>query len=163
MRLKCLAQGQYCHYQQNSRFEPGTSWLRVRGLIHWATTAPHTIHTALCFFLSSSDADGLTPLHCAADNAGWGPHNSFSDPRLTSTSNPLTIRYIRIMRTIDSGQIMILFCFIKWSYKSYTLRKKVRLRTLFVPYLEPSGKKVPKRVLYMFKNLKRFRIRVILR
>ena len=36
----------------------------------------------------------------------------------------------------------------------YTLRKKVRLRTLFVPYLEPSEKRVPKRVLYMFKNLK---------
>ena len=28
----------------------------------------------------------------------------------------------------------------------------------FFPYLEPSGKRVPKRVLYMFKNLKRFRI-----
>ena len=38
------------------------------------------------------------------------------------------------------------------------LEKKVRVRTLFVPYLEPSGKRVPKRVLYMFKNLKRFRI-----
>ena len=37
-----------------------------------------------------------------------------------------------------------------------TLRKKVQLGTLFVPYLEPSGKMVPKRVLYMFKNLKRF-------
>ena len=36
-----------------------------------------------------------------------------------------------------------------------TLRKKVQLRTLFVPYLEPSGKKVPKRNLYMFKNLKK--------
>ena len=36
------------------------------------------------------------------------------------------------------------------------LEKKVQLRTLFVPYLEPSVKKVPKRVLYMFKNLKRF-------
>ena len=34
----------------------------------------------------------------------------------------------------------------------------MRLRTLFVPYLEPSGKRVAKRVLYMFKNLKRFRI-----
>ena len=40
----------------------------------------------------------------------------------------------------------------------YTLRKKVQLGTLFVPYLEPSGKRVPKRVVYMFKNLKRFRI-----
>ena len=40
----------------------------------------------------------------------------------------------------------------------YTLRKKVQLGTFFVPYLEPSGKSVPKRVLYMFKNLKRFRI-----
>ena len=40
----------------------------------------------------------------------------------------------------------------------YTLRKKLQLGTLFVSYLEPSGKKVPKRVLYMFKNLKRFRI-----
>ena len=36
--------------------------------------------------------------------------------------------------------------------------KKVQLGTLFVPYLKPSGKRVPKRVLYMFKNLKRFRI-----
>ena len=36
--------------------------------------------------------------------------------------------------------------------------KKVQLGTLFVPYLEPSGKRVPKRVLYMFKNLKRFHI-----
>ena len=40
----------------------------------------------------------------------------------------------------------------------HTLRKKVQLGTLFVPYLEPSGKRVPKRVLYMFKNLERFRI-----
>ena len=39
-----------------------------------------------------------------------------------------------------------------------TLRKKVQLGTLFVPYLEPSGERVPKRVLYMFKNLERFRI-----
>ena len=30
------------------------------------------------------------------------------------------------------------------------LEKKVQLGTLFVPYLEPSGKRVPKRVLYMF-------------
>ena len=41
---------------------------------------------------------------------------------------------------------------------SALLEKKVQLGTLFVPYLEPSGKRVPKRVLYMFKNLKRFRI-----
>ena len=41
---------------------------------------------------------------------------------------------------------------------STLLGKKVQLGTLFVPYLEPSGKRVPKRVLYMFKNLKRFRI-----
>ena len=40
----------------------------------------------------------------------------------------------------------------------YTLRKKVQLGTLFVPYLEPSGKRVSKRVLYIFKNLKRFRL-----
>ena len=38
---------------------------------------------------------------------------------------------------------------------SITLRKKVRLRSLFVPYLEPSEKRVPKRVLYMFKNPKK--------
>ena len=47
----------------------------------------------------------------------------------------------------------------KWKKReSYTLRKKVQLGTRFVPYLEPSGIKVPKRVLYMFKNLKGFRI-----
>ena len=45
------------------------------------------------------------------------------------------------------------------SISLYTLRKKkVQLGTLFVPYWEPSGKRVPRRVLYMFKNLKRFRI-----
>ena len=43
-------------------------------------------------------------------------------------------------------------------YSPYTLRKEVQLGTLFVPYLEPSGERVPKRVLYMFKNLKRFRM-----
>ena len=32
------------------------------------------------------------------------------------------------------------------------LEKKVQLGTLFVPYLEPSVNRVPKRVLYMFKN-----------
>ena len=31
---------------------------------------------------------------------------------------------------------------------STLLEKKVQLGTLFVPYLEPSGKRVPKRVLY---------------
>ena len=46
-------------------------------------------------------------------------------------------------------------------FSMYTLRKKVQLGTLFVPYLEPSGKRVPKRVLYMFKNLKRFRKKYI--
>ena len=39
------------------------------------------------------------------------------------------------------------------NFKAYTLRK-VQLGTPFVPYLD---KRVPKRVLYMFKNLKRFR------
>ena len=41
-------------------------------------------------------------------------------------------------------------------YHAYTLRKNAQLRTLFVPYLEPLVKKVPNRVLYMFKNLKGF-------
>ena len=47
----------------------------------------------------------------------------------------------------------------KWAkMRPNTLRKKVQLGTLFVSYLEPSEERVPKRVLYMLKNLKRFRI-----
>ena len=56
MRIKCLAQGHYT--AASSRFEPRTSRLRVRGLIHWATTAAqsNTIQWAftpykLCFSL----------------------------------------------------------------------------------------------------------------
>ena len=43
-------------------------------------------------------------------------------------------------------------------YERTLLEKNVQFGTLFVPYLELSGKRVPKRVLYMFKNLKMFRI-----
>ena len=42
MMIKCLAQGHYT--AAASRFEPGTSQLRVHGLIHWVTAAPQWHH-----------------------------------------------------------------------------------------------------------------------
>ena len=44
MRITCLAQGTTAA----ASIEPGTSWLRVRGLIYWATTTPLQCHNMAC-------------------------------------------------------------------------------------------------------------------
>ena len=80
-----------------------------------------------------------------------------SDSRSLVQFIPSKIHFLKFRTALKKKIYINVYTHIVYSVGPwYTLRKKVRLRTLFVPYLEPSGKRVPKMVLYMFKNLKRF-------
>ena len=101
MRIKCLAQDTTA---AASRFEPGTTQLRVCGLIHWATTAP-SFH-------------GSYSIYVAVMGSSWmfrGPHlalfhkNILRDRFLWRCDHPMWYRKIFPQQISISDKCLKLF------------------------------------------------------